>query len=335
MAISVLVAGDLHFRGVLAEVLHREYAIVESESALEAADAMLAARPAIAFIDLRGRSQAGIAIARRIKGAASTRLLPIVACCDAGEESTVAALDAGADQVMRFPPPPTELHARVRAALRTRLATDRLEDASQVIYALANAVEAKDAYTEGHTERVGALAVEAGRLAGLDEETREALRQGGVLHDIGKIGIPNEIINKAGLLTPKERVVMNKHPLIGERICEPLKTLRHLLPIIRWHHEKLDGTGYPDGIKGSAFPVPSQILQLSDIYDAITTDRPYHRARTRQGAIEFLHVEAKKGWRDAELVRLVGVAAESLGLGRIKDEEIPPPPAPIGQWRTE
>jgi putative two-component system response regulator len=164
---------------------------------------------------------------------------------------------------------------------------------------------------------------------------QEALRQGGVLHDIGKIGIPNEIINKAGRLTDKERIVMNKHPLIGERICEPLKSLRHLLPIIRWHHEKLDGTGYPDGIKGSKFPVPAQILQLSDIYDAITTDRPYHRARTRDSAIEFLHSEAKKGWRDATLVKLVGDAAGRLGMGRTRDEEIPPPPAPFGQWRTE
>ena len=223
----------------------------------------------------------------------------------------------------------------MRAALRTRLATERLEDSSQVIFALANAVEAKDAYTEGHTERVGALAVEAGRLAGLDDETREALRQGGVLHDIGKIGIPNEIINKAGLLTQKERIVMNKHPIIGERICEPLKSLRHLLPIIRWHHEKLDGSGYPDGLKGSKFPVPAQVLQLADIYDAITTDRPYHRARTRSSAIEFLHTEANKGWRDHELVKLLGVAAETLNLGRTREEEIPPPPAPIGQWRTE
>jgi len=156
-----------------------------------------------------------------------------------------------------------------------------------------------------------------------------------VLHDIGKIGIPNEIINKAGRLTDKERIVMNKHPIIGERICEPLKSLRHLLPIIRWHHERLDGTGYPDGIKGAHFPLPSQILQLSDIYDAITTDRPYHRARTRSGAIEFLYVEAKKGWRDGALIGLVARAAESLGLGRTREEDIPPPPAPMGQWRTE
>jgi putative two-component system response regulator len=219
--------------------------------------------------------------------------------------------------------------------LRQRGTTERLEDATAVIFALANAVEAKDAYTEGHTERVGALAVEVARLAGLDEEAQEALRQGGVLHDIGKIGIPNEIINKPGRLTDKERIVMNKHPLIGERICEPLRSLRHLLPVIRWHHEKLDGTGYPDGLKGSQFPVPAQILQLADIYDAITTDRPYHRARTRSSAIEFLYTEAGRGWRDPQLIALLAKAADALGMGRLTEAEIPPPPAPVGQWRTE
>ena len=319
MGITVLVAGDAAFRETLAVVLGTDYALVETDSVTAAADVLLASKPAVAFVDLRGDTAAGSAICRRIKGAASTRLLPVIAFADAGEHRIVAALDDGADHVLPFPPPRAELHARIRSALRNRLATERLEDASQVIFALANAVEAKDAYTEGHTERVGALAVEAGRLTGLDEETCEALRQGGVLHDIGKIGIPNEIINKAGLLTPKERIVMNKHPIIGERICEPLKSLRHLLPIIRWHHEKLDGSGYPDGLKGSAFPVPAQILQLADIYDAITTDRPYHRARTRASAVEFLHGEASKGWRDHELVRLIGLAAETLNLGRTRE----------------
>jgi len=335
MAISVLVAGDVAFREAIATALGNDYGLIEAESVNAAADALLASKPALAVVDLRGNAADGSAICRRIKGAASTRLLPVVACADPGEPHTVAALDAGADHVFAFPPSRAELHARLRSALRSRLATERLEDTSQVIFALANAVEAKDAYTEGHTERVGALAVEAGRLAGLDEETCEALRQGGVLHDIGKIGIPNEIINKAGRLTDKERIVMNKHPIIGERICEPLKSLRHLLPIIRWHHERLDGSGYPDGLKGSQFPVPAQILQLADIYDAITTDRPYHRARTRASAIEFLHGEASKGWRDHELVGLIGVAAETLNLGRTREEEIPPPPAPMGQWRTE
>jgi putative two-component system response regulator len=331
----VLLAGDVGFRGTLARALGDGVTIVEVDSVKSAAEALLASRPMLAVVDLRGATEAGAAIIGRIKGAASTRLVPIVACSDHGEAAVIAAFDAGADQVLPYPPSPPELQARVRAAMRARIATDRLEDASQVIYALANAVEAKDAYTEGHTERVGALAVEAGRLAGLDEDTQEALRQGGVLHDIGKIGIPNEIINKAGLLTPKERIVMNKHPIIGERICEPLKSLRQLLPIIRWHHEKLDGTGYPDGIKGSAFPVSAQILQLADIYDAITTDRPYHRARTRESAVDFLHYEAGKGWRDHALVDVLGKAATNLNLGRTREEDIPPPPAPVGQWRTE
>ncbi|TMA28193.1 MAG: HD domain-containing protein [Deltaproteobacteria bacterium] len=335
MAISVLLAGDQDFRAALGSVLGGDYSFIEVDSVAKAADALLASRPHLVFVDLRNGSQIGVAVCRRIKGAASTRLLPVVACADDGQEATIAALDAGADHVIGYPPPLAELQARIRAALRTRLATDRLEDTSQVIFALANAVEAKDAYTEGHTERVGALAVEAGRLAKLDEETQEALRQGGVLHDIGKIGIPNEIINKPGRLTDKERIVMNKHPIIGERICEPLKSLRHLLPIIRWHHEKLDGSGYPDGLKGSQFPVPAQILQLADIYDAISTDRPYHRARTRAGSIEFLFGEARKGWRDAELVKLIAIAAEHLNLGRTREEDIPPPPAPVGQWRTE
>ena len=333
--LKLLVAGGASFRKDVEDALSASYPIIQVSTVAEAADAVLAGKPMVAIVDLRRDSGDGLAICRRIKGAAATRLLPVIAFADPGTEATVAALEGGADHVLPFPVPAPELRARIRAILRTRAATDRLEDTTQVIFALANAVEAKDAYTEGHTERVGALADEAARLCGLDEDTREALRQGGVLHDIGKIGIPNEIINKPGLLTPKERIVMDKHPLIGERICEPLKSLRHLLPIIRWHHERLDGTGYPDGIKGSAFPLPAQILQLSDIYDAITTDRPYHRARTRDSAVEFLYSEVKKGWRDGELVRVVAIGANNLGLGRTSEENIPAPPAPVGQRRTE
>jgi putative two-component system response regulator len=331
----ILISGDSAFRSGVGVALGTSWTVLEAANVAEAADALLAARPAVVMVDLRPGAD-GHAVCRRIKGAAATRLVPVIAFIGSEDgDATIAALDAGADHVAAWPPRDGELRARVRAVLRNRAATERLEDATQVIFALANAVEAKDAYTEGHTERVGALADEVGRLAGLDDETREALRQGGVLHDIGKIGIPNEIINKAGRLTDKERIVMNKHPIIGERICEPLKSLRHLLPIIRWHHEKLDGSGYPDGLKGSQFPVPAQILQLADIYDAITTDRPYHRARTRANAIAFLHGEADKGWRDHQLVTLIGRAAETLNLGRTREEDIPPPPAPIGQWRTE
>jgi putative two-component system response regulator len=228
-----------------------------------------------------------------------------------------------------------ELRARTANLARNKLLTDRLEDTTQVVYALANAVEAKDAYTEGHTDRVGRLGVRMAQRIGMGAEAEDALQKGGVLHDIGKIGIPSAIINKPGMLTPGEKIVMEKHPMIGERICEPLKSIRDLLPIIRWHHERLDGTGYPDRIKGAEFPLICQVMQLADIYDAITTDRPYHRARTRDGALEFMMGEAKKGWRDPELVKVCRAAAEDVGFGRLNDEEIPPPPAPLHLWRWE
>src|SRR5258708_8545400 len=181
MPISVLLAGDREFRAALAEALAGDYGLVEVDSVLAAADAPRASRACVAFVDMRGGSPVGVAICRRIRGAASTRLLPVVACADAGVDATVAALDSGADHVIGFPPPAAELKARVRAALRTRVATERLEDSSQVIFALANAVEAKDAYTEGHTERVGALAVEAGPAARVPDPTQQAPRPGGGL----------------------------------------------------------------------------------------------------------------------------------------------------------
>src|SRR5256886_1769882 len=225
----LLVAGDESFRSEVGRALSNLWPVVQAQAVSDAAQALLASQPDVALLDLRTGGD-GISICRRIKGAAATRLTPVLAFSTDDETASVAALDAGADHLVPWPPRAQELRARVRSVLRGRAATERLEDATQVIFALANAVEAKDAYTEGHTERGGALADQVGRLAGLGDDAREALRQGGVLHHIGKIGISNEIINKAGLLTPKERVVMNKHPLIGERICEPLKTFRHRLP---------------------------------------------------------------------------------------------------------
>src|SRR2546425_8468507 len=215
MAISVLVAGDIAFREAFAAALGREYTLVETESVTSAADALLASKPAVALGVLGGEWPAGSVICRRIRGAASTRLLPVVAFAEPGEDRTVAALDDGADHVLPFPPPRAELHARIRSALRNRLATERLEDASQVIFALANAVEAKDAYTEGHTERVGALAVQAGRLAGVGGGGGPAARRGGGAHNIGKDRIPHERINQASRVAGKKGVVVEEEPSIG------------------------------------------------------------------------------------------------------------------------
>ena len=336
-AFKVLVAASSDGAAELVAALAPTFAATAAEVGKKALDAAEGLHPDAAVVDARaGQLASAMAFLGAFKTLAALKNTPIVAVCDDLPAARAAALDAGADDAVGAGAGfDAELTSRVRARLRTREMLGRLDDATQVIYALANAVEAKDAYTEGHTERVGQLAVALGRRAGMDADAQDALLKGGVLHDIGKIGIPNSILNKRGMLTAKERIVMNKHPMIGERICEPLKSIRELLPIIRWHHERLDGTGYPDGLKGNAFPLSAQILQLADIYDAITTDRPYHRARTRDGAVTFMLGEAQKGWRDATLVRLCGEAAEELDLGRTREEDIPAPPAPIGSWRWE
>jgi putative two-component system response regulator len=318
----------------LREMLAPEFELIETAGAAEGLSLALEARPEVVAVDGRAPAE-GLSTCRRLKGDTRTRLLPVMVVASPGLEARIEALEAGADEVLAPPVDRRELRARAANLARGKLLTDRLEDTTLVVFALANAVEAKDAYTEGHTERVGQLSVRMAQRLSLGEDAEDALHKGGILHDIGKIGIPSSIINKPGMLTPAERVVMEKHPMIGERICEPLKSIRDLLPIIRWHHEKLDGTGYPDGLKGDEFPLICQVMQLADIYDAITTDRPYHRARTRDGALEFMLGEAKKGWRDAELVKVCRAAAEDLGFGRMREDEIPPPPAPIHLWRWE
>ena len=177
-----------------------------------------------------------------------------------------------------------------------------MENAETVLFSLALGVEAKDPYTEGHCERLSAFSFQVGAAMGLSAEELTALRRGGILHDIGKIGTPDAILLKPGKLTPDEWMIMREHPLIGERICKPLKSLKLVLPIIRHHHEKLDGSGYPDGLKGEKIPITARILQVVDIYDALTTKRPYKPAFPQEQVFQIMRGEAAKGWWDPRIL---------------------------------
>ena len=192
--------------------------------------------------------------------------------------------------------------ALVRSLLKLKQFTDELENAETVLFSLALGAEAKDPYTEGHCQRLAKHSVALGKRLGLPEEQLVALRRGGILHDIGKIAVPEQILLKPGPLTPEERKIMEEHPVTGERICAPLKSRRLVLPIIRHHHEKLDGSGYPDGLKGEQIPLTARILTTMDIYDALTTDRPYRKALTLQQAFVQIREEVKRGWWDGALV---------------------------------
>jgi putative two-component system response regulator len=196
-----------------------------------------------------------------------------------------------------------ELVARVRSLLRLKQFTDELESAETVLCSLAISIEAKDPYTVGHCDRLSVYAEALGKRIGLTSDLQIALRRGGIVHDLGKVAVPEHILRKPGKLTPEERKIMQEHPLVGERICAPLKSFRNVLPIIRHHHEKLNGTGYPDGLKGKAIPLTARILSTVDIYDALTTDRPYRRAFSREQALATMYEEVQKCWWDGDLVR--------------------------------
>jgi putative two-component system response regulator len=171
-----------------------------------------------------------------------------------------------------------------------------------VLCTLGLSVEARDPYTEGHCERLARYAGDLGRHLSLDEASVTALRRGGYLHDLGKISIPDEILKKGANLSPEEWEIMKKHPVVGESICKPLKSLRLVLPIIRHHHEHWNGTGYPDGLRGREIPLLPRILQVVDVYDALRTERPYKPALNHAQAIQTMLEEARAGLWDEDLV---------------------------------
>jgi putative two-component system response regulator len=195
-----------------------------------------------------------------------------------------------------------ELHARIQSLVRLKRYTDELESAESVILGLGATIEARDPSTNGHCQRLAYYATRLGTSLGLDDDDLGALERGGFLHDIGKIAVPDAVLLKGGTLDPQESRVMRKHPLVGDSLCAGLRSLNRVRPIVRHHHERLDGTGYPDGLRNAEFPLLAQIISIVDVFDALTTERPYRGARPCAEAFQVLTDEAAKGWRDRALV---------------------------------
>jgi cyclic di-GMP phosphodiesterase len=260
--------------------------------------------PDLVLLDVRMPDLDGYEVCRRIKSRPKGRLLPVVMITALNStDDRVKALEAGADDFMSKPVERVEVVARVRSALRLKSVYDTLDSAEQVIFALATAVEAKDLYTGGHTHRVAESARYIGQQMGLPEPALDALYRGGIIHDIGKIGVPDAILLKPGPLDPGELVVMQAHALIGESIVSPLRSATNLLPIIRNHHEHFDGGGYPDGLVGERIPRLARIVSVCDAFDAMVTDRPYRSRRPVAKAVEILKLGARAQW-DPALVDL-------------------------------
>jgi putative two-component system response regulator len=293
-------------RRVIRGMLKQEpYRILEAGQGGDALTILDCERVDLVIVDLMMPGISGLELCRRIKSNRRTHLLPVLMLTSVqGIESEVAGLASGADEFLNRPLHPTVVRTRIRAMLRNKAAVDSLDEAETILFALAQAIEQRDPYTGGHCERLSHYAVELGNALGLPRPQLLALHRGGFLHDIGKISVPDAILFKKGRLTEDEWVLMRSHAAGGETICRPMKNLAPVLPIIRNHHERWDGSGYPDELRGEAIPLLARILQIADIYDALTTARPYKAALSIREALDVLSAETRRGWRDPELTAL-------------------------------
>ena len=302
---TILIADDnADIREPLLELLRaHSYRVVEAADGDQAFLEICSHPIDLALLDVQMPGRSGFSVCRAIKARPETRFVPVVLITGlGGAEDRIQGIEAGADDFLNKPVRSEELLARVRSLVRLKRYTDELENAETVLCMLARSIEAKDPYTEGHCDRLSRYTVWLAEKVGLTEAECDDLRRGGIVHDIGKVAVPESVLLKPGPLSPDERKIMEQHTIAGERICAPLKSFRHVLPIIRSHHEKQDGSGYPDHLKGEEIPLTARILQTVDIYDSLTTDRPYRKALSQEKAIEIMWEETRRGWWDPNLV---------------------------------
>ena len=281
----------------------RGYDVIALPDAAQAEAEIQRHPPDLVLSDVVMPGKSGYELCRELKDNPATRLIPFVLITGLSErEDRVRGIESGADDFLSKPIFPEELFARVKSLLKLKEFTDELETAESILCTLGLSVESRDPYTEGHCERLAENASNLGRYLHLDKDELVALRRGGYLHDLGKIAVPDEILKKGANLTPEEWAIMKRHPLTGENICRPLKSLRLVLPIIRNHHEHFNGTGYPDALAGGNIPLLARILQVVDVYDALRTARPYKPALSHDQAAITMRDEARSGLWDEELV---------------------------------
>jgi putative two-component system response regulator len=293
-AIAELLAQALRFEG---------YQVAIAEDGLAALAQVAAHRPDLILLDLDLPGLTGDAVCRQLKADPATRLIPVVMVTAQGAmQSRLDACNYGADDFLAKPFHLIEVTTRCRSLLRIKRLIEERDSAEAVVFALARAVEAKSPYTHGHSERVMHYALVLADTVGVGAAERELLGKGALLHDIGKISIPDAILDKPGRLTPAEFEVIKDHTVQGAHIVEPLISMREAVPLIRWHHERLDGGGYPDGLAGDAIPPLVRILSVADVYDSLSSDRPYRGPIPHGQCLQMLRDNALSGGLDPELV---------------------------------
>jgi len=294
----ILVADDTDsiralYRKLLAGDGHEVIDVADGEAALAAVQAY---HPDVVLLDVTMPRLDGLEVCRRMKADPATRFTPVVLVTGLSDlQDRIKGIEAGADEFLSKPVHPLELRARVGSLTRMKHLLDALDSAEAAFMTLALTIEARDPMTNGHCERLARHAVALGRALDVGEKDLQALHRGGYLHDVGKVGVPDAVLLKRGPLTAAEFELMKKHPDIGDSLCAPLQSLRTVRPIIRCHHERLDGSGYPQGLSGDDVPLLAQIVGICDVYDALTSHRPYRPAWSAEEAARHLLQEAAQG----------------------------------------
>jgi len=274
----------------------------KATSGQEAIDMVWKELPDVILLDVMMPGMSGFEVCKKLKTSESTRLVPIIIVTALHDrDDRIKGIQAGCDDFISKPIDRLELLARVHALGQVKRLNDDLDHAESVVLSLARAVEAKDLLTGDHCDRLIRLSQAFGKYLGLDDKQIRTLERASILHDVGKIGIPDSILLKPGKLTADEWEIMRQHPVLGEEICHPLRSLSDVCPIVRHHHEKWNGTGYPDGLVAESIPYLARVFQIIDAFDAMTTERPYKPAFSIEKTIETLRDETSKGYWDPEL----------------------------------
>lgn len=302
---TVLVVDDQALtREFLQDILIDDgFKVITAANGSEALRFLFESQIDLVLLDVVMPGKTGFEVCREIKTNPSIYLTPVVfVTALSDKQSRIMSIQSGGDDLLTLPLDRIELLARVRSLLRLKLRTDQREVAESVLFTLARIIEGRDPSTHGHCERISSLSMGLGKCLGLNAEELSALKLGGVVHDIGKISISDSVLFKPGPLSREEWSLMREHPAAGERICAPLRSFRHVLPIIRHHHEKRDGSGYPDGLRGDDIPITARVLQVVDVYDALKSVRPYKCAMATFDAIRIMREEVKRGWWDPNVL---------------------------------
>jgi len=280
------------------------YEVIEADSGSTAVELVTQKQPDLILLDVMMPGLDGFEVCQLLKQDEHTRLIPIIFVTALNDRrSRIRGIEVGADDFLSKPFDRVELAARVKSLVRQKRLNEDLDHAEQVLFSIARSIESRDPNTGDHCERLVKLGKAFGEYLNLSRNQIRDLMWGGYLHDIGKVGIPDSVLLKKGKLTPEEWNIMRQHVLIGEKICQPLRSMQGVIPIIRHHHERWDGSGYPDGLVGENIPYLAQVFQIIDIYDALTSERPYKLAFSPEEALAVMQEETVKGWRNPQLMQ--------------------------------